>query len=104
LRPTSAEPLSTSCNGTSACGSGRHSAGSDETCSVATCSSGDAGPRRTSLAGIKRTDEGTGDRPSSPGGQPGELRQVKTGHCNRSPAASARAIGGQSRAVFLRLG
>ena len=82
-----------------ACGPGRHSAGSDETCSDATCSSGDAGPRRTSLAGMNRTDEGTSDWPSSPDGKPGGSRRVKTSQSNRSPSASARAIGGQSRAV-----
>src|SRR5271157_2210526 len=63
---TSAAPRSTSCNGMSACGPGRHSAGSDDTCSDATCSSGDAGARRTSLAGMNQTNKGTSDRPSSP--------------------------------------
>src|SRR5208337_322480 len=54
----------------SACGPGRHSAGSDDTCSGATCSSGDAGPRRTSLAGMNKMNEGTRDWPSSPDEEP----------------------------------
>src|SRR5271157_1707127 len=70
FRPASAAPRSTSCNGMSACGPGRHSAGSDDTCSDATCSSGDAGPRRTSLAGTNQTNEGTSDWPSSPDEEP----------------------------------
>ena len=72
FRPANAAPRSTSCNGTSACGLARHSAGSDDTCSDATCSSGDAGPRRTSLAGMNRTDEGTSGRPSFPDGEPAD--------------------------------
>ena len=65
FRCISAEPRSTSCNGTNACGPVRHNAGSDETWPDATCSSGDAEPRRTSLAGMKlnRGERVIGHRP-----------------------------------------
>ncbi len=52
---------------------------------------------------MNRTDEGTTDGPSSADEEPANRAGVDTGQCNRSPAASARAIGGQSQIVRAQL-
>jgi hypothetical protein len=64
FRRSISAPRSTSCNGTSACGPLPRSADSGDICSDATFSSGDAEPRRTSLAVLNLTDEETSGRSS----------------------------------------